>query len=413
MTPQTGKKMKFMPYRYGIIITFLFFSLLPQARANEVTVVFRNDSNYNGTIEKNEEHINVYEFRADTDPRHVDTDLDGMWDGWEWIHNLDPLNPLDAGADPDQDGVINSLEYNNTAAGPYLEIDNVTSSSPRDNDTDDDGLLDGEELFNYLTDPTCNDTDGDGMPDGWEAKYGLNPKDPSDAFQDLGLDFGYKGYQWGRSSSELPSLDNFSDGVANDDGSIIWDDDLHSARTLSGGFHPALPVGWCSLADFGRLWHIHLAVRVDGGHPQGRKAQRRHNCPVAHGRERRVILQRDTERWLADDTGRTELRHQCGRPFLSVMDRHRASCGPISRRLWRHRHDGGLRRFGKSRAVGCDDYGRPLAATMGARRVGVGRATPCSRDGWRGRDSFGPADWACLVGQARPCFHTSKLTYIY
>ena len=111
-----------------------------------------------------------------------------MWDGWEWIHDLDPLNPLDAGADPDQDGVINSLEYNNTAAGPYLEIDNVTSSSPRDNDTDDDGLLDGEELFNYLTDPTCNDTDGDGMPDGWEAKYGLNPKDPTDAFLDLDND---------------------------------------------------------------------------------------------------------------------------------------------------------------------------------------------------------------------------------
>ena len=155
------------------------------------TVDFDNDgfdSNYNGTIEKVEEHINVYEFQADTDPRHVDTDLDGMWDGWEWIHGLDPLNPLDAGADPDQDGVINSLEYNNTAAGPYLEIDNVTSSSPRDNDTDDDGLLDGEELFNYLTDPTCNDTDGDGMPDGWEAKYGLNPKDPTDAFLDLDND---------------------------------------------------------------------------------------------------------------------------------------------------------------------------------------------------------------------------------
>ena len=43
-------------------------------------------------------------------------------------------------------------------------------------------------MFNYLTDPTCNDTDGDGMPDGWEAKYGLNPKDPTDAFLDLDND---------------------------------------------------------------------------------------------------------------------------------------------------------------------------------------------------------------------------------
>ena len=41
--------MKLMPYRYGIIITFLFFSFLLKARANEVTVVFKNDLNYNGT----------------------------------------------------------------------------------------------------------------------------------------------------------------------------------------------------------------------------------------------------------------------------------------------------------------------------------------------------------------------------
>ena len=44
--------------------------------------------------------------------------------------------------------------------------------------------MDGEELFNYLTDPTSADTDGDGMPDGWEIKYGLDPLDSVDALQD-------------------------------------------------------------------------------------------------------------------------------------------------------------------------------------------------------------------------------------
>ena len=49
MTTRTGKRMKFLPQRYSIIITFLFFSLLPTAIANEVTAVFKNDLNYNGT----------------------------------------------------------------------------------------------------------------------------------------------------------------------------------------------------------------------------------------------------------------------------------------------------------------------------------------------------------------------------
>ena len=142
------------------------------------------DSNYNGTIEEDEEHNNILEFQADTHPYIADTDADGMLDGWEWRYGLDPLNALDAGADSDNDGVINRLEYNNTAAGPYVEVDNITTTLPRNNDTDGDGLLDGEELFNYLTDPTSSDTDGDGMPDGWEIKYGLDPLDSIDALQD-------------------------------------------------------------------------------------------------------------------------------------------------------------------------------------------------------------------------------------
>jgi len=32
------------------------------------------------------------------------------------------------------------------------------------------------------------DTDGDGMPDEWETKYGLNPKDPTDAVKDMNGD---------------------------------------------------------------------------------------------------------------------------------------------------------------------------------------------------------------------------------
>jgi hypothetical protein len=38
-------------------------------------------------------------------------------------------------------------------------------------DSDGDGLSDGEEIFLFRTDPNNADCDGDGLPDGWEWKY--------------------------------------------------------------------------------------------------------------------------------------------------------------------------------------------------------------------------------------------------
>jgi RHS repeat-associated protein len=43
-------------------------------------------------------------------------------------------------------------------------------------DSDGDGLLDGEEVLDYMSDPLNNDTDGDGMPDPWEAWFGFDPR---------------------------------------------------------------------------------------------------------------------------------------------------------------------------------------------------------------------------------------------
>ena len=67
-----------------------------------------------------------------------------------------------AGIDCDDDDLSYAVEI---AAG----------TDPFDHDSDDDGLLDGEELQATSTDPLDPDTDGDRMSDGWEVRHGLDP----------------------------------------------------------------------------------------------------------------------------------------------------------------------------------------------------------------------------------------------
>jgi hypothetical protein len=55
-----------------------------------------------------------------------------------------------------------------SVSGGYFEIGPAL-------DTDGDGLRDGYENLVSLTSSTSTDTDGDGMPDGWETLWGTNP----------------------------------------------------------------------------------------------------------------------------------------------------------------------------------------------------------------------------------------------
>ncbi|MFW9875361.1 MAG: hypothetical protein ACFFG0_19825, partial [Candidatus Thorarchaeota archaeon] len=127
------------------------------------------------------EEVNVY----NTDPLSEDTDLDSMPDGWEVINLLDPLFN-DAGLDPDYDLLTNILEYQSDTdpQNPDSDADglldgeevNVYSTNPLVEDTDSDGLLDGEEVNTYGTDPLNIDTDSDGLLDGEEVNvYGTDP----------------------------------------------------------------------------------------------------------------------------------------------------------------------------------------------------------------------------------------------
>ena len=89
--------------------------------------------------------INLHEYLYGADARDMDSDDDGLDDGFE-VHS--------------------------------------SGTDPADPDTDDDELLDSEELTSN-TNPFDPDTDNDQMYDGWEIRYGLNPLNPSDADEDL------------------------------------------------------------------------------------------------------------------------------------------------------------------------------------------------------------------------------------
>ena len=92
----------------------------------------------------------------------TDQDGDGMPDDYEDLFPgfLDKTVD-DAAADPDADGLSNLDEFS------------IHLTDPSKNDTDDDGILDKEEieegLDGFITLPLIDDTDGDGLKDGEET----------------------------------------------------------------------------------------------------------------------------------------------------------------------------------------------------------------------------------------------------
>ena len=148
------------------------------------------DHDEDGEIDEMEALTNLEEFYFDTDPSRVDSDHngvpdgrqlfeedmddDGMTNGWEEVHYLDPLSGADRDWDDDGDGISNFDEW-------------IMGYHPTDPDMDDDDIMDGHELEGG-TDPRNNDTDDDGMPDGWETANGLDPLDGGDGKEDGDLD---------------------------------------------------------------------------------------------------------------------------------------------------------------------------------------------------------------------------------
>lgn len=100
------------------------------------------------------------EEKLGTSPRNPDTDGDGLTDGEEAkIYKTNPLS-----VDTDLDGLSDFDEVKKYKTDPLKA------------DTDGDGLNDGEEVNKYKTDPLKADTDNDGLSDGDEViKYQTDP----------------------------------------------------------------------------------------------------------------------------------------------------------------------------------------------------------------------------------------------
>lgn len=124
------------------------------------------DDDYADEPYENGERINLGAYGGtEQASKSSDMDMDGLPDIYEG-----DMCPYFDDADSDDDGIIDGDEDSSN----YGEID-VNETNPCNADSDSDGLSDGDEVDTYDTDPIDSDTDGDGMPDGWEVQYELDP----------------------------------------------------------------------------------------------------------------------------------------------------------------------------------------------------------------------------------------------
>ncbi len=132
---------------------------------------------------------NLEEYRMGTLPNNPDSDFDGVPDGidhfprdarysvdgdrdgiprqWEEQYGTSDEDTYDGARDDDNDNLINSQEF-------------IRGTSPWLDDTDFDGVLDGNDLY-PLDRTRALDSDQDGLPDSWEIINGLDPFYAGDA----------------------------------------------------------------------------------------------------------------------------------------------------------------------------------------------------------------------------------------
>jgi cysteine-rich repeat protein len=146
----------------------------------------------------------------------LDDDGDGLPDEWEEAHGFDPLAATDSSADEDADG-LTRLEESERNTNPGVD------------DTDSDGVLDGEDLF-----PTDGsewaDSDGDGVGDN------ADPDDDDDHVADSRDAFAFDPSEWTDTDEDgvgdNADEDDDNDGALDEDDAFPFDSDRSGMQVV-------------------------------------------------------------------------------------------------------------------------------------------------------------------------------------
>lgn len=130
--------------------------------------------------------IDYMELRADP-VALTDDDDDGLPLYWESQYGMSDRNASDAASDVDQDGLTASQEYELGTSAMDEDTDDdglidglESDSDPLVQDSDDDGLTDAQEVLGEVaSSPSLVDSDEDGASDTLELAKGTDPLDAS------------------------------------------------------------------------------------------------------------------------------------------------------------------------------------------------------------------------------------------